>query len=184
MLFLWTIYYLENCQYWFQIRDGTLKLTEYIVKWLILALSSTYTFFIPYIFVMGRQWCFLWGQGGFGSFNIRPPHPNDPVGIDLTPTPIPAANLRIHTRRKQKKKMTTEKALYIILQQPIRAKLYWWLLNLSFKNREATLLCFFATMGSLFSYLFIPVCIPSFFPPFFFFKSIFTLRKKKFKKNS
>ena len=28
--------------------------------------------------------------------------------------------------------------LYIILQQPIRAKLYWWLLNLSFKNREAT----------------------------------------------
>ena len=61
-----------------------------------------------------------WGCG-FGSFNIRPPHPNDPVGNDLTPTPIPAANLRIHTRRK---KMTTEKTLYIILQQPIRAKLY------------------------------------------------------------
>ena len=103
-------------------------------------------------------------MGGFGSFNIRPPHPNDPVGIDLTPTLIPAANLRIHTKRK--KKMTTEKALYIILLQPIRAKLYWWLLNLSFKNREATLLCFFATMGSLFGYLFIPVCISSFFSPF------------------
>ena len=40
-------------------------------------------------------------MGGFGSFNIRPPHPNDPVVIDLTPTPIPAANLRIHTRRKK-----------------------------------------------------------------------------------
>ena len=50
--------------------------------------------------------------GGFGSFNIRPPHPNDPVGIDLTPTPIPAANLRIHTRRKQKKKWP-QKRLYI-----------------------------------------------------------------------
>ena len=49
--------------------------------------------------------------GGFGSCNIRPPHPNDPVGIDLTLTPIPAANLRIHTRRK---KMTSAKVLYII----------------------------------------------------------------------
>ena len=74
--------------------------------------------------------------GGFGSCNIRPSHPNDPVGIDLTPTPIPAAKLRIHTRQ-----MTW---LYpwvslLILQQPIRAKLLWWLLNLSFKNRVATL---------------------------------------------
>ena len=59
-------------------------------------------------------------MGGFGSCNSRSPNPNDPVGIDLTPTPIPAANLRIHSRRK---KMTTEKVLYIILQQPIRAKL-------------------------------------------------------------
>ena len=60
-----------------------------------------------------------WGVSGLATSD--PPHPNDPVGIDLTPTPIPAANLRIHTRRK---KMTTEKALYIILQQPIRAKHY------------------------------------------------------------
>ena len=84
--------------------------------------------FIPYILVDASGWVVSdvsFGiMGGFGSFNIRPPHPNDPVGIDLTPTPIPAANLRIHTRRKQKKKMTVEKALYIILQQPIRAKLY------------------------------------------------------------
>ena len=42
--------------------------------------------------------------GGFGSCNIRPPHPNDPVGIDLTPTLIPAANLCIHSRKKWKKK--------------------------------------------------------------------------------
>ena len=40
-------------------------------------------------------------MGGFGSRNIRPPHQNDLVGIDLTPTPILAANLRIHTRRKK-----------------------------------------------------------------------------------
>ena len=44
--------------------------------------------------------------GGLGSCNIRPPRPNDPVGIDLTLTPIPAANLRIHTRQ-----MTTEMTL-------------------------------------------------------------------------
>ena len=133
--------------------------------------------FIPYILVDASGWVVSdvsFGiMGGFGSFNIRPPHPNDPVGIDLTPTPIPAANLRIHTRRKQKKN-DHRKALYIILQQPIRAKLYWWLLNLSFKNREATLLRFFATMGSLFGYLLIPVCIPS-----FFFKLIFYLKKEK-----
>ena len=108
-------------------------------------------------------------MGVFGSCNIRPPHPNDPVGIDLTPTPIPVANLRIHTRRK---KMTTEKALYIILHQSIRAKLYRLLLNLSFKNREATLLCFFAT-----GYLFTPVCISSFF--IYFFPFFNTYKKKK-----
>ena len=34
-------------------------------------------------------------------------------------------------------------ALYIILQQPIRVKLFWRLLNLSFKNHEATLLLLF-----------------------------------------
>ena len=61
------------------------------------------------------------------------------------------------------------------LQQPIRAKLYWWLLNLSFKNREATLLCFFAAMTSLFGYLFTPVCISS-SPAFIFF---YTYRKMK-----
>ena len=61
--------------------------------------------FIPYILVDASGWVvsdvFFGFMGGFGSCNIRPPHPNDPVGIDLTPTPIPAANLRIHTRRKQ-----------------------------------------------------------------------------------
>ena len=62
--------------------------------------------FIPYILVDVSGWIVSYVSfafmGGFGSFNIRPPHPNDPVGIDLTPTPIPATNLRIHTRRKQK----------------------------------------------------------------------------------
>ena len=131
--------------------------------------------FTNFIYIIHLCWCIGMGSwGGFGSCNIRPPHPNDPVGIDLTPTPIPAANLRIHKKRK---KMTTEMALYIILQQPIRAKLFWWLLNLSFKIGRPLYSCFFATMTSLFGYLFTPVCISSFFfiflPPFFY-----TYRKK------
>ena len=59
---------------------------------------------------------------GFGSCNIRPPRPNDPVGIDLMPTPILAAKLRIfHT-----KQMTAEMALFMgitlnfFFRQPIR----------------------------------------------------------------
>ena len=84
--------------------------------------------FISYIFIDASGWVIsdvsFGFMGGFGSCNIRPPRPNDPFGIDLTPTPIPAANLRIHTRQ-----MTTEIALYpwvslLILQQPIRTKLF------------------------------------------------------------
>ena len=67
----------------------------------------------------------------------------------------------------EEKKMTTEMALYIILQQLIRAKLFWWLLNLSFKIRRPLYSCFSDTMTSLFGYLFTPLCISSFFSPFF-----------------
>ena len=62
---------------------------------------------ISYIFIDESGWVIsdvsFGFIGGFGSRNIRPPHPNDPVGIDLTPTLIPAANLRIHTSKKGKK---------------------------------------------------------------------------------
>ena len=62
-------------------------------------------FFIPYSIVDASGWVVsdvsFGFMGGFESCNIRPPHPNDPVGIDLTPTPIPATNLRIHTRREK-----------------------------------------------------------------------------------
>ena len=96
------------------------KLTFISSVWIF---SAVKVYFIPYILVDASGWAVSdvsFGiMGGFGSFNIRPPHPNDQVGIDLTPTPIPAA-----TQGENKKKMTTEKALYIILQQPIRAKLY------------------------------------------------------------
>ncbi len=61
--------------------------------------------FISYIFIDASGWVIsdvsFGFMGGFGSSNIRSSHPNDPVGIGLTPTPIPAANLRIHTRRKK-----------------------------------------------------------------------------------
>ena len=69
---------------------------------------------------MGHQGCFLWVHGR-GSCNIRPPLPNDPVAIDLTPTPNPAAKLRIfHTRQ-----MIAEMALFMGItfefwQQPIK----------------------------------------------------------------
>ena len=69
-----------------------------------------YTIHLSWCIGMGRQWCFFWIHGGVGSCNIRPLHPNDPVGIDLTPTPIPAAKLRIHTRRKKK---WPQKRLYV-----------------------------------------------------------------------
>ena len=125
---------------------------------------------------MDHQWYFLWvhSVGGVRSCNIRPPHPNDLVGIDLTPTHIPEANLRINTR----KKMT----IYVILLQPIRAKLFWWLLNYFFKIRRPVYSCFSVAMTSLFGYLFTPLCISSFFllPPLFFSN----LPKKKINKKN
>ena len=121
-----------------------------------------YTIHLSWCFGMGRHWCFLWDHGGFRVFQHQTPSPKWPSWHRSNSNSHPGSQ-SAHPH-KEKKKMTTEKALYIILQQPIRAKLYWRLLNLSFKNREATLLCFFATMWSLFGYLFIPVCIPSFFP--------------------
>ena len=98
----------------------------------------------------------LGSPSGFGSCNIRTPSPNDPFGIDLTPTSIPAAKLRVfHTR-----KMTAEIVLFMGItfkfwQQPIRAWLLWWLLRISFKIEKP--LCS-ATMTSLFGYLFNPIC--------------------------
>ena len=60
--------------------------------------------FISYIFIDASRWDIkevsFGFMGGLGSSIIRSSHANDPVGIGLTPTPIPAANLRIHTRRK------------------------------------------------------------------------------------
>ena len=87
--------------------------------------NPLYSLFISYIFIDTSEWVisdvsFGFMGGVFGSYNIRPPHPNDPVGIDLAPTTLPSANLLIQPR----KKMTTEKALYIILQQSIKAKLF------------------------------------------------------------
>ena len=63
----------------------------------------------------GSSVMFPLGSWGFlGLSTSDPPHPNDPVGIDLTPTPIPAANLRIHTRRKQKKNDHRKGSIYIL----------------------------------------------------------------------
>ena len=83
-----------------------------LFPYLMISPTNKYTLFlfifISYIFIDASGWVISdvsFGIiGGFGSCNIRPPHPNDPVGIDVTPTPIPSANLHIHTRNKKKKK--------------------------------------------------------------------------------
>ena len=51
----------------------------------------------------------LGSLAGGGSCNIRPPCPNDSVGIDLMPTPISAAKLCIFHARQ----MTAEIALFM-----------------------------------------------------------------------
>ena len=85
----------------------------------------------------------LGSRGGVGSCNIRPPHPNDPVGIDLTPTPIPAPKLRIFRTRQ----MTAEMVLFMGIpfkfwQQTVKAWLLWWLLKLFYKIGRPLCSCF------------------------------------------
>ena len=69
--------------------------------------------FISHIFINASGWVtsddsFVF-MGVSGLATSDPPRPNDSVGIDLTPTHNPAANLRIHTRQ-----ITTEMALSMI----------------------------------------------------------------------
>ena len=130
----------------------------HIFSYLTISISiNLYIYIYPnWCIEMGHQWYFLWvHEVGFGSCNIRPPRPNDPVGIDLTPTPIPAANLRIfHTRQ-----MTAEMALFMGItfefwQRPIRVCLLWRLLKLPLKLWGHFALVFPAAMTSLSSSLF------------------------------
>ena len=73
----------------------------------------------------------------------------------------------------------------LILQQPIRARLLWWLLQLSFKIRRPLWSCYPAAMTSLFGYLFNTVC-RFFFPfsRFFCFSSPDTYKKKRWNKKN
>ena len=152
-------------------------------NWSVANLSNCFVYvfslilFIPYILVDASGWVI--SDVSFGFMGVSGLATSEPLTqmtqLALILLQLPSRQLTCASTQREKK-MTTEKARYIILQQPIRAKLYWWLLNLSFKSREATLLCFFATMTSLFGYPFTPVCI-SFSPPPFFY----TYRKKKFK---
>ena len=128
-------------------------------------------FFIPYILVDASGWVVSdvsFGiMGGFRVFQHQTPSPKWPSWHRSNSNSHPGSQPAHPHKEKTKRKMTTEKALYIILQRPIRAKLYWWLLNLFFKNREATLLCFFLLQWGhylvicSFRYVFLP------FPPFF-----------------
>ena len=119
---------------------------------------------------MGHQWCFLWVHEGFRVLQHQTPSPKWPNLLQLP-------SWQLTWTSTQRKKMTTEMALYIILQQPIRAKLNWWLLNL-FKNQEATLLLLFChndvVIRLFVHYAMYFFLFPS-FPRFFFF----TYKKKK-----
>ena len=63
----------------------------------------TYIIHLYWCIGMVHQWCFLWVHEGFRVLQHQTPSLKCLVGIDLTSTPIPAANLRIHTRQ-----MTTD----------------------------------------------------------------------------
>ena len=61
---------------------------------------------------IGHQWCFLWAHWGFRVLQHQTPSSNDPVGIDLTLTPIPAVKLCIfHTRQMTAVKLQWKKKL-------------------------------------------------------------------------
>ena len=92
-----------------------------------------YTIHLSWCFGMGRQWCFLLDHGGFRVFQHQTPSPKWPSWHRSNSNSHPGSQ-PAHPHKEKTKKMTTEKALYIILQRPIRAKLYWWLLNLFFKK--------------------------------------------------
>ena len=136
----------------------------------VIVCQFIYTIHLSWCFGMGRQWCFLWDHGGFRVFQHQTPSPKWPSWHWSNSNSHPGSQPTHPHKEKTKKKMTIEKALYMILQQPIRAKLYWWLLNLFFKNREATLLCFFFCYNGVVIRLFVHSGMYSFlFPPFFFF---------------
>ena len=121
-----------------------------------------------------------------GSWGVSGLATSDPL-TQITQSALMLLQLpsRQLTGASTQEKMTTEMALYIILQQPIRAKLFWWPLNLSFKNREATLLLLFGcndvvirlfVHSGMYSFLFLS------FPLSFYFSFFLNLQKKKLNK--
>ena len=97
--------------------------------------------FISYILMHRDGSSVMFPLGSWGVLGLATSDPlTQMTQLALILLQLPSRQLTCASTQGQKKKMTTEKALYIILQKPIRAKLYWWLLNISFKNREATLL--------------------------------------------
>ena len=99
--------------------------------------------FVSYIFVDASGWVIsdvsfvFMGVGGSGLATLD--SLSQMTHLVLILFQLPSRQLTCESTQGGEK-MTTEKALYIILQWPIRAKLSWYLLNLYIKNREATLL--------------------------------------------
>ena len=162
---------------------------KYIYALKVYAAADFYTIHLSWCIKMGRQWCFLLvhGGGGFRVLQHQTPSPKWPSWNRSNSNSHPGSQ-PAHPH-KEKKKKTTEKALYIILQQPIRAKLYWWLLNLSFKNQEATLLLLFGhndirlfVYSGMYFFLFYLKKIP--FPFFYIYRKKNEILISKFKLKS
>ena len=82
---------------------------------------------------MDHQWCFLWVYEGFGSCNIRPLARMTQLALILLQLPSRQLNCVPSTQDKWPQKWLCPWVSLLILQQPIRARLHWWLLKLSFK---------------------------------------------------
>ena len=155
------------------------RVLYYILYIYIYIYIYIFFFFISYIFIDASGWVisdvsFTFMGGGLATLDPL----TQMTQLALILLQLPSRQLTCASTHKKKK--TTEMALYIILQQPIRAKLFWWLLNLSFKIGRPLYSCFSAAITLLFGYLFTLVCISSFF---FLLRSIFPfffkLKKRK-----
>ena len=121
-----------------------------------------------------------------GSWVVSGPAISDPLAqmtqLALILLQLPSWQLKCaSTQDKWPQKWHYPWVSLLVLQQPIRAKLLWWLLNLSFKIGRPLCSCFPVAMTSLFVYLFNPVCSFLFFFFFLFFFSFlfFETYKKK-----
>ena len=125
---------------------------------------------------MGHQWCFLGSRGVSGLATSDSLAQMTQLAVILRKLPFRQLNCTSSTQDKWQQKCLYPWVSLLILQQPIRVRLLWWLLKLWFKIGRPLCSCFPAAMTSLFGYLFNSVYSHSFsFLTFFFFFFSFTV---------